>query len=98
MRNVLYEKRGRRYYPVQEEFSGFPASGVWLVKHGDGVKSSRLVLELEGDPCNSMELFDRTIKRDHVYEAVIKVLQQAKNPMSYDDIANAVAQELVKGA
>ena len=30
----LYEKIGRRYKEIGEEFKGFPADGIWLVKDG----------------------------------------------------------------
>jgi len=33
---ILYEKRGRKYVPVREEFSGFPKAGVWIVTGAQG--------------------------------------------------------------
>jgi hypothetical protein len=36
----LYVKNGRRYEPVGAEFVGFPCDGLWLVKSGDGSRSS----------------------------------------------------------
>ena len=29
---ILYRKKGKRYYPVTEEFLGFPEEGYWKVK------------------------------------------------------------------
>jgi len=30
----LYVKRGARYYPVGENWSGFPSDGIWMVADG----------------------------------------------------------------
>ena len=47
--NTLYRKKGRRYYPVGYEFSGFPCNGIWLVK--DGRNTCMLLLDEIDRPC-----------------------------------------------
>lgn len=43
MPDMLYRKVGKRYSPVGEEFLGWPAEGLWIVKKN----SYSLVLDLK---------------------------------------------------
>ncbi len=50
MPEIYYVKRGRRYERIGEQFTGFPADGLWLVINGDGRKSERFVIPLADLP------------------------------------------------
>ena len=85
-----YIKQGRRYIPV-EQWTGFPADGVWIVK--GAMTSSRLVMRLGPEPLRAGDLFSEAVSRDKIYDAVCKVMMKSKN-QSIDGIATAVAEEL----
>lgn len=69
MSKTLYEKRGRRYYPVAERdaLDGIPA-GWWLVRVEPGLRSSRRILEPAIAECEAA----MRIAEDDMIKAMLK--------------------------
>ena len=78
--NTLYKKKGRRYYPVGQEFLGFPCNGIWLVNNGRN--SCMLRLDEIDRPCpvdrlNYRILADRFINEDlEIPVSIVSALSQ----------------------
>jgi len=90
-----YIKKGRRYIPV-EYWTGFPAEGIWLVKHGEGVKSSRLVLRLAPGPVDVRHLINMATIQATIQEIVEESLQNHDGVMSIVNLAEKIAKKCCK--
>ena len=89
MADELFEKRGRRYYPVGHRFTGFPVNGVWYVEDG---RHNRIMKV--GDLPDPMPLAAMEPYRMAAASAVHEVLRrQSRSP---NDVVDAVFMAIAK--
>ena len=96
MRKIYYEKKGRRYVPVSEEFRGFPASGVWIVSQGfmgpKGKDWNGYWIMRLGDTPSVMTAAAFARHEDAVGNAIVKAMKEPRwSPAS---LARAVIQRV----
>ena len=87
---TFYEKRGRKYYPIGQEFTGFPANGVWYVEDG----RQNLFMKV-GDLPDPMPLAALEPYREQVAKALCEHFQANPGPISANDIVDATFRSLV---
>lgn len=91
MRETLYRKVGRRYYPVDEWCIGNPADGLWIVETKSGGKSmtnitKRKISELP-EAISLAKLFRN---QDELANIIVKALKILPNKYSAMDLARAI--------
>ena len=95
MARIFYEKKGRRYVPVSEQFTGFPAEGVWIVatKGEPGHWSGYWIMRL-GDPLPVLATAAFLRHQDKVASAISEVLEwPRRSPM---DLAKAACRSVAE--
>lgn len=86
MSDVLYRKVGKRYVKVGLEHIGFPATGVWLVTQGEGMRSERVFTQL-GEPPSIMTYAAFERHRDVIARTIAHFQSQ---PYTFDSVAGQI--------
>lgn len=87
MAQELYRKVGKRYVPVGEEFTGFPADGVWYVQNG--MRSMTHLMKI-GDLLDPRPLAELERYRPDACKALAQAMAKENRGISVDEIVSII--------
>lgn len=90
--DILYKKNGKRYQAIGEQFTGFPADGIWLVQTKEGGSSSRLIMKV-GELLDPKPLIELEMHRDEIVNVVSDTL---KNTYSINSLVDNIFKALAR--
>jgi hypothetical protein len=85
---MLYRKVGRRYEPVGEDFTGFPADGVWYVQND--TRRMTHIMKI-GDLPDPRPLVELEQYRDAACTALTQAAQKRQS-LSFNDLVTIIFQ------